>query len=167
MARAQDSEQTNQIAVTRKLHVNWFPKMPLMTIRKGILKVFSKLEVACTLAVIAWSKPGYTVLQSRQKTVVKLSISITVSLSVSLPVSVTVLAPLTLPPTSSLSLSLSLCRTLPVALFVCDSVDSRSFMLYFALALSLYLSEVCSLSISLSLGSLFSPSCSLSLYITF
>ena len=53
---------------------------------------------------------------------------------------------------SPLSLSLSLCRNLPVALFVCDCVDSRSFMLYFALALSLYLSEVCSLSISLSLS---------------
>ena len=53
MARAQDSEQTNQIAVTRKLHVNWFPQRPLMTIRKGIYKVFSKLEVACALAVIS------------------------------------------------------------------------------------------------------------------
>ena len=91
------------------------------------------------------------------KTLVKLSISI--SLSVSLTVSVSVLAPLTLP--LCLSLSLSLCRNLPVALFVCDCVDSRSFMLYFTLALSLYLSEVCSLSISLSQSLSLSEPCSL------
>ena len=33
-----------------------------MTIRKGSEKFFSKLEVACALAVIVRSKPGYTVL---------------------------------------------------------------------------------------------------------
>ena len=41
-----------------------------MTIRKGSENLFFKLEVACAPAVIAWSKPGYTVLQSLQKTVV-------------------------------------------------------------------------------------------------
>ena len=67
------------------------------------------------------------------------------SLSVSLPVSVSVLAQLL-----SLSLSLSVALTLPDALFVCDSGDSSSLMLYFAMALPLYLSEACCLSISLS-----------------
>ena len=107
-----------------------------MTIRKGSENFFYKLEGACALAVKARSKPGYTVLQSRQKNGGKLSIFVTVSLSVSLPVSV--------------SVALTLALTLAVNLFVCDSCDSRSFMLYFTLALSIYLSEGCSLSISLS-----------------
>ena len=63
MARAQNSEQTNQISVTRKLHVNSFPKRPLITIRKGSENFFYKLEESCALAVIARRKPGYTVLQ--------------------------------------------------------------------------------------------------------
>ena len=69
-----------------------------------------------------------------------------VSLSVSLPVSVSVLAPITPPLSLSLTLSLTVALTipvaltLPVALFVCDSDHIRSLMLYFALALSLYLS---------------------------
>ena len=111
-----------------------------MTIRKGCEKFFFKLEVACALAVIARSKPGYTVLQSRQKTVVKLSVSITMTLclSVSLPVSVSVLSPLTPPP----SLSLSVTLTLLVGFFVCDSGESSSLMLY--------LSEAFCLSISVS-----------------
>ena len=73
---------------------------------------FSKLEVACALAVIARSKPGYTVLQSRQKTVVKaFRLRHYVSFSVSLPVSVSVLAPLTPPPPLSLCRSYSPCRS--------------------------------------------------------
>ena len=47
MARAQDSEPTNQIAATLKLHINVFQSNSLVTIRQGSEKVFSKLEVAC------------------------------------------------------------------------------------------------------------------------
>ena len=66
-----------------------------MTIRQGSYKFLSKLEVACAIAGIARSKPGYTVLQSRQKTVVKaFRHRHHVSLSVSLPVSVSVLCSL-------------------------------------------------------------------------
>ena len=66
-----------------------------MTIRQGSYKFLSKLEVACAIAGIARSKPGYTVLQSRQKTVVKaFPHRHHVSLSVSLPVSVSVLCSL-------------------------------------------------------------------------
>ena len=139
-----------------------------MTSRKGNEKFLSKLEVACALAVIARNNPGYTVLQSRQKMVVKLSVSFTMCLSQLLCLSLSLFSlRLRHPPPLSLSLSLSVALTLPVTLFVCDSGDSRSLMPYFALAVSLYLSEACSLSISLSLGSVFSRSRSLSLYVTF
>ena len=122
-----------------------------MTNRKGNEKFLSKLEVACTLAVIARNNPGYTVLQSRQKMVVKLFVSFTMCLSQLLCLSLSLFSlRLRPPPPPSLSLSLSVALTLPVALFVCDSGDSRSLMPYFALAVSLYLSEACSLSISLS-----------------
>ena len=88
-------------------------------------------------------------LLSRQKTVVKLSISVTMCLSQFLCLSLSLFfSPLTPPP----SLSLSLCRSysLPATLFVCDSGDSSFLMLYFSLVLFLYLSEACTLSISLS-----------------
>ena len=87
-------------------------------------------------------------LQSRQNTVVKLFVSVTMCFSQFLCLSLSLLS-LRLRPPLSLSLH-SVALTLPVALFVCDSGDSRSLMLYSALALSLYLSEPCSLSISLS-----------------
>ena len=129
-------------------------------------------EVPCAVAVIARNKPGYTVLKSRQKMVVNILVSFIMCLSQFLCLSLSLFSLRKRPSLSlSLSLSHSVALTLPVALFVCDSCDSRSLMLYFALALSLYLSEACSLSQSLSqslsLGSLFSLLRSLSLYVTF
>ena len=53
MARAQDSETTNQIAAKRKLHVKLFTTRLLMIIRQGSEIFFSKLEVACALDGIA------------------------------------------------------------------------------------------------------------------
>ena len=46
VARAQDFESTNQIAAMRKLNINSFPPRPLMTIKQGGEKFFSKLELA-------------------------------------------------------------------------------------------------------------------------
>ena len=68
-----------------------------------------------------------------------------------MPVSVSGIAPLTHP---SLSLTLSVALALPDALFICDSGDSRSLILYFALSLSaiLLLSPTLSLSDFLSLS---------------
>ena len=95
-----------------------------MTIRKGSEKFFLKPELACYLAVIASSKPGYIVLLSRLERPFRDRHY--VSLSVSLPVSVSVLALLTPPLSLFLYHSLSFALTLLVALFVCDSDDSRS-----------------------------------------
>ena len=82
-------------------------------------------------------------LQSRQKTVVKaFRHRHHVSVSVSLPVSVSVLSPLTPPP-----LCLLLSLSLSVALFVRDSGDSRSLMLYFALALFSNIKVACTLAV--------------------
>ena len=110
------------------------------------MRIFFINSRCCALAVIARRKRGYTVLQSRQKTVVKFSVFVTMCLSQFLCLSLSLFSLRLRPPPFSLSVAL----TLPVALFVCDSGHSRSLMLYFALALSLYLSEACSLSISLT-----------------
>ena len=79
-----------------------------------------------------------------------------------MPVSVSVIALLTHPP---LSLTLSVALALPVALFICDSGDSRFFILYFALSLSpvLLLSLTLSLTDFLSLSEAYSNSSSISL----
>ena len=110
-----------------------------MNIRKRCENFFYKLEVAYALAVIARSKPGYTVQQSRQKTMVKLSVSVTLCLSQFLYLSLTLFSLRLRPPPLSLSLSVAL--TLLVGLFVSYSGDCSSLLLYFALALSLYHSE--------------------------
>ena len=109
---------------------------------------FSKLEVACALAVIARNKSGYMVLQSRQKTVLKLFVSVTMCLSQFLCLSLFLFSFRLRPSPPSLSLSVAL--TLPVALFV-----------YFSLVLSLYLSEAFSLSIYHSRKLVFSLTLSL------
>ena len=78
---------------------------------------FYKLDVACALSVIARRKPGYTVLHSRQKKVVKLSVSVTLCLSQFFCLSLTLFSLRLLPPLS-LSLSLSLLLSLSVYLSV-------------------------------------------------
>ena len=114
---------------------------------------FYKLEVACTLAVIAKNKPGYTVLQSRQKTVVNFS-SPSLCVSLSFPACLCLcsrsayappsLSLFTLPLLLSLSLSLSV--TVVTVALLC------SIPLWRSLSISLNLA----LSQSHSLGSLFS-----------
>ena len=118
MARAQDSEPTNQIGATLKLHINVFLSNPLVTIRQGSEKVFSKLKVACALAWIVRSKAGYTAVQSQKKTVVMLFVSsVYLSLFLFLSLSLFMLRLLN-PPSLSLSLSLSLLLSLSLSLSV-------------------------------------------------